>query len=211
MIYILGVLAVSMATTGRSYSLISSLLSVLIFNCFFTHPYFTLMSDPGYLVTFGIMFIVALLVSSLTTRIKGQAILSANKAYRTEILLETSRKLQTAEGPEAILSATAAHSAPSPIRFPAHTDPKWPVFPPRRAPCSAVPPPPVSPFHGKTFRIRAAPWRASGAAHRRWRQRERAPAPAARPHGQSFFSTAAGERAAISRKKAAAPPAPPCR
>ena len=89
MIYILGVLAVSMATTGRSYSLISSLLSVLIFNCFFTHPYFTLMSDPGYLVTFGIMFIVALLVSSLTTRIKGQAILSANKAYRTEILLET--------------------------------------------------------------------------------------------------------------------------
>lgn len=128
MIYILGVLAVSMATTGRSYSLISSLLSVLIFNCFFTHPYFTLMSDPGYLVTFGIMFIVALLVSSLTNRIKGQAILSANKAYRTEILLETSRKLQTAEGPEAILSATAAHSAPSPIRFPAHTDPKWPGF-----------------------------------------------------------------------------------
>ena len=169
MIYILGVLAVSMAATGRSYSLISSLLYVLIFNCFFTHPYFTLMSDPGYLVTFGIMFIVALLVSSLTTRIKGQAILSANKAYRTEILLETSRKLQTAEGPEAILSATAAHSAPSPIRFPAHTDPKWPVFPPRRAPCSAAPPPPVSPFNGKTFRIRAAPWRASGAAHRRWR------------------------------------------
>lgn len=92
MIYILGVLAVSMATTGRSYSLVSSLLSVLIFNFFFTHPYFTLMSDPGYLVTFGIMFIVALLVSSLTTRIKGQAILSANKAYRTEILLETSLK-----------------------------------------------------------------------------------------------------------------------
>ena len=108
MIYILGVLAVSMATTGRSYSLVSSLLSVLIFNFFFTHPYFTLMSDPGYLVTFGIMFIVALLVSSLTTRIKGQAILSANKAYRTEILLETSRKLQTAEGPDAILSVTAA-------------------------------------------------------------------------------------------------------
>lgn len=107
MVYILGVLGVSMVTTGRSYSLVSSLLSVLIFNFFFTYPYFSLMSDPSYIATFGIMFIVALLGSSLTTRIKRQAIQSANKAYRTEALLETSRKLQTAEGTEAILSVTA--------------------------------------------------------------------------------------------------------
>lgn len=107
MVYILGVLGVSMVTTGRSYSLVSSVLSVLIFNFFFTYPYFTLMSAPSYLATFGIMFIVALLGSSLTTRIKRQAIQSANKAYRTEVLLETSRKLQTAEGAGAILSVTA--------------------------------------------------------------------------------------------------------
>lgn len=107
MIYILGVLGISMVTTGRSYSLVSSLLSVLIFNFFFTSPYFSLMSDPSYVATFGIMFLVALLGSSLTTRIKGQAIQSASKAYRTEVLLETSRKLQTAEGTEAILSVTA--------------------------------------------------------------------------------------------------------
>ncbi|SFP83760.1 two-component system, OmpR family, sensor histidine kinase KdpD [Oscillibacter sp. PC13] len=108
MVYILGVLGVSMVTTGRSYSLLSSVLSVLIFNFFFTHPYFTLMSDPSYLATFGIMFIVALLGSSLTTRIKRQATQSANKAYRTEVLLETSRKLQKSEGTAAILAVTAA-------------------------------------------------------------------------------------------------------
>lgn len=107
MVYILGVLGVSMVTTGRSYSMAASVLSVLIFNFFFTSPYFTLMSDPSYLATFGVMFIVALLGSSLTTRIKRQAVQSANKAYRTEVLLETSRKLQKAEGDAAILSVTA--------------------------------------------------------------------------------------------------------
>lgn len=108
MIYILGVLGISMVTTGRSYSLLASLLSVLIFNFFFTYPYFTLMSDPSYVATFGVMFIVALLGSSLTTRIKRQATLSAGKAYRTEVLLETSQKLQKAEGEDAIFAVSAA-------------------------------------------------------------------------------------------------------
>lgn len=76
----------------------ASVLSVLIFNFFFTHPYFTFMSDPSYIATFGVMFVVAFLGSSLTTRMKRQARLNAEKAYRTAILLETSQKLQKAEG-----------------------------------------------------------------------------------------------------------------
>ncbi|WP_295579553.1 sensor histidine kinase KdpD [uncultured Oscillibacter sp.] len=107
MVYILGVLGVAMVTTGRAYSLMASLLSVLVFNFFFTYPYFTLMSDPSYLATFAVMFVVALLGSSLTTRIKRQAVQSAGKAYRTEVLLETSRQLQKAEDAEAILTVTA--------------------------------------------------------------------------------------------------------
>ncbi len=108
MIYILGVLGVSMVTAGRSYSLLASLLSVLIFNFFFTYPYFTLMSDPSYVATFGVMFLVALLGSSMTARIRRQAVQSAAKAYRTEVLLETSRKLQKAEDIPSILTVTAA-------------------------------------------------------------------------------------------------------
>ena len=108
MIYILGVLVISMVTTGRSYSLVACALAVLIFNFFFTSPYFTLLfSDPSYLATFGVMFLVALLSSSLTVKIKRQAIQSASKAYRTEVLLETSQKLQKAEGAQAILTVTA--------------------------------------------------------------------------------------------------------
>ena len=107
LLYLLGVLGIAMVTTGRSYSLLSSLLSVLLFNFFFTEPYFTLRSDPSYIATFGIMFIVALLSSSLTIRVKTQAKMNADKAYRTAILLESSHKLQTADSAEAILTVAA--------------------------------------------------------------------------------------------------------
>ena len=107
MLYLLGVLVISMVTTGRSYSLLASVLSVLLFNFFFTDPYFSLRSDPSYIATFGIMLLVALLSSSLTIRVKTQAKMNADKAYRTAILLESSHKLQTAEGAEAILTVAA--------------------------------------------------------------------------------------------------------
>lgn len=107
MVYILGVLAIAMVTNGRRYSLLSSVLSVLIFNFFFTFPYFSLMSDPSYLATFAVMFLVAILGSSLTTRVKKQAAQNAEKAYRTEILLETSQKLQKAEDAQSIIAVTA--------------------------------------------------------------------------------------------------------
>lgn len=107
LMYILGVLFISMITSGRLCSLLASFLSVLVFNFFFTYPYFTLNSDPSYIATFIVMFLVSLLSSSLTTRSKAQAISSARKAYRTEVLLETSQKLQKAEDIESIIKVTA--------------------------------------------------------------------------------------------------------
>ncbi len=104
LIYILGVMAVALFTTGYIYSLLSSLLSVLIFNFFFTEPYYSLQSSPDYFATFAVMFAVAILSSSLTSRIKTQSIQTANKAYQTEVLLSTSQLLQKAEDKEAILN-----------------------------------------------------------------------------------------------------------
>ena len=103
LIYILGVLAVAMVTTGSLYSLLSSLLSVLVFNFFFTEPLYSLRSSPDYFATFAVMFTAALLTSSLTSRIKAQSIQTANKAYQTEVLLSTSQLLQKAEDKRAIL------------------------------------------------------------------------------------------------------------
>ena len=103
LIYILGVMGVALTTTGYVYSLLSSLLSVLVFNFFFTEPFYSLRSSPDYLATFAVMFTAALLSSSLTSRIKAQSIQTANKAYQTEVLLSTSQLLQKVDDRRAIL------------------------------------------------------------------------------------------------------------
>jgi two-component system sensor histidine kinase KdpD len=107
-VYILGIQLNAIITKGRLYSAVSSVLSVLIFNYFFTEPYFSLyVYDPGYPITFFVMLMASLITSTLTKRVKEQARQSTQKAYRTELLLETSRKLQQAKDKEGILRETA--------------------------------------------------------------------------------------------------------
>ena len=94
-VYILSVLITAITTSNRFYSLISSILSVLIFNFMFTNPRFTLAAyGSGYPVTFVIMLLAAFITSTLAIRIKQQAKQSAQHAYRTKVLLETNRLLQ---------------------------------------------------------------------------------------------------------------------
>ncbi len=103
-IYILASLFTAVITQGKIYSLISSILAVLLFNFFFTQPYYSLAAyDPGYPVTFVIMFASALITSTFTKRVKEQALLSAQQAHRTGVLLETSQKLQQAKDRPGIL------------------------------------------------------------------------------------------------------------
>ncbi|MEG2421305.1 MAG: DUF4118 domain-containing protein, partial [Oscillospiraceae bacterium] len=107
-IYILGVLIIAFVTSGRIYSGVASILSVALFNFFFTSPYYTLQfDDPSYFVTFVITFLSAFLTSSLTIRVKRQAKEEAEKSYRTTVLLETSQKLQRARSQQEICAAAA--------------------------------------------------------------------------------------------------------
>jgi len=107
-VYILGVLLDSTVTRGWIYSAVSSVLSVLMFNFFFTVPRFSFQAlGSGYPVTFFVMLTAALITSTLTKRVKEQARQAAQKAYRTEVLLGTSRKLQQANNQSEILSETA--------------------------------------------------------------------------------------------------------
>lgn len=105
-LYILGVLFTSIATTGWSCSLLASACSVIGFNYFFTIPRYTFhFYGKDYPVTFVVMFVVALLSSALTTRLKDHARQSAKLAYRTKVLFDTNQLLQKAETDEAILNA----------------------------------------------------------------------------------------------------------
>lgn len=107
-VYILGVLLTAVLTTRRVYSLISSAVSVLTFNYFFTRPYFTLAAyGDGYPVTFVIMFLSAFLTSTLAVRMKQQTRQASASAFRTRILLETNQLIQKGMGKEEIVRIVA--------------------------------------------------------------------------------------------------------
>ena len=107
-VYIFGVLVISIVTTAPLYSLLSSVVSVLVFNFFFTDPRLTFhFSDPGYLVTFAIMFMIAFLTGSLASRLKDNARQSAQAAFRTKILFETNQLLQKKQDNPSVIAAAA--------------------------------------------------------------------------------------------------------
>ena len=84
-VYILGVPIISIITSSWMYSFLASVISVLAFNFLFTIPRFTLRAyDPSYPVTFGIMFLVALITGSLASRMKEYARESAQAAMQIE-------------------------------------------------------------------------------------------------------------------------------
>lgn len=108
MVYVLAVMGISVMTKKRIYSLVCSVFSVLVFNFFFTVPYYSLKAyDSDYSVTFVIMGLTALITSSLAVRLKNHARNSAVVAYRTKTLLDTSQSLQQTSCKEEIMRVTA--------------------------------------------------------------------------------------------------------
>lgn len=108
-VYILGVLLISILTKYRVYSLASSLVSVILFNFFFTEPYFTMKAyEKGYPATFAIMLVSAFISSTLAIKLKDHAKKSAQSAYRTKILFDTNHLLQRADS-ESDIIAIAVH------------------------------------------------------------------------------------------------------
>lgn len=107
-IYILGVLIIALITENQIYNLLASVLSVVCFNIFFTIPYNSLkVRDPGYMITFLIMFLAGFITASLAKKVKSYGRQAVRKAWRMEILLDTSRKLQMAYGEKAIAETVA--------------------------------------------------------------------------------------------------------
>ena len=98
MVYLLGVVVVA-SGPGRGPGIASALLSVLLFNFFFTKPYYTfIVHDTEYIFTFAVMLSVAMLVSALTARIRTQAELARQRERRTEALYRLSHKLASTSG-----------------------------------------------------------------------------------------------------------------
>lgn len=96
---------------GRGPSVLAAALSVAAFDFFFVPPYFTFeVADSRYGLTFGMMFVVGLVIGSLTMRVRAQESFARMREERTAALYSASRKLSAAEGQTA-LALVAAQQA----------------------------------------------------------------------------------------------------
>ncbi len=107
-VYILGVLLTSLFTKGYFCGIVGSLLSVMLFNFFFTEPRLTFHAyDSRYAVTFAIMLAASIITGTLASKLKSHAKLSAQAAFRTKVLLDTNQLLQKAQDNDDIFNITA--------------------------------------------------------------------------------------------------------
>ncbi len=107
-VYILGVLLTSLFTKRHMCSVISALVSVLLFNFLFTEPRLTFHAyEQGYPFTFAIMLTAALITGTLANKLKNHAKQSAQSAFRTKILFDTNQQLQKAETEDDMITITA--------------------------------------------------------------------------------------------------------
>ena len=109
MLYLL-VVMVAAARFGRGPSLVAATLSILAFDFFFIPPYFTFtVSEERHVLTFAMMFVVGLVISGLTMRIRRQehqqaalakeaeaaALRAATEEMRSSLLSAVSHDLRT--------------------------------------------------------------------------------------------------------------------
>lgn len=109
MLFLLGVIWIA-SRYGRGPSILASVLSVAAFDFFFVHPYLTFaVSDTEYLVTFVVMLVTALVISTLTVRLRQQAEAAGEREQRAAALYAMSRDLTAAKDTDEILQAAAQH------------------------------------------------------------------------------------------------------
>ncbi len=111
MVYLLGVLAVAYRF-GRGPAVLASLLSVALFDFLFVPPYYSFaVSDTQYLLTFAVMLLVALVISSLTASVRLQARVAQHRQGRTEALYTMTRELSRAEDLPEVTRIAVRHVA----------------------------------------------------------------------------------------------------
>jgi len=104
MVYMLGVVFVA-ARLGRNPAIWASLAAVLTFDFFFVPPYGSFaVSDAQYFITFGVMLVIAVVISSLTARLRQQSQLSRRREQRAETLYHLSRDLAATTGRQQLLA-----------------------------------------------------------------------------------------------------------
>ncbi len=102
MVFLLAVVGVAIRF-GRGPAVLASLLTVGMFDFFYVPPRFSFsVSDAQYLLTFGVMLAVALVIGQLTAGLKFQARVARSREERVRAMYAMSRDLSGALMPEQI-------------------------------------------------------------------------------------------------------------
>lgn len=98
-IFILGVALISRLSSGYLCGIIASVLGVLCVNYMFTYPFWVLdLSFSGYPLTFAVMLLVSIIISTLTTQVKRQQKMmyeAQSESMRANLLRAISHDIRT--------------------------------------------------------------------------------------------------------------------
>jgi two-component system, OmpR family, sensor histidine kinase KdpD len=109
MVYLLGVV-VTAVVFGRGPAMLASFLSVAAFDFGFVPPMFTLaVSDTQYVFTFLVMLVVAVVVGTLTARLREQVTAARQREHRAAALYRLSQDLSIARTLDDGLAAALRH------------------------------------------------------------------------------------------------------
>jgi two-component system, OmpR family, sensor histidine kinase KdpD len=112
MVYLVGIVFVA-TRYGRGASITASIASVLSFDFFFIPPYLTFhVSDTEYLITFAVMLLVGLVISSMTLQIQSQAESARDREQRSTSLYEMSREFASHNDVPELARIAAQHIEP---------------------------------------------------------------------------------------------------
>ena len=113
MVYLLGA-TVAGLRLGRGPAILTSLLNVLAFDFFFVPPRYSFaVSDFEYIVTFGVMLIVALTIANLMASVRQQTRVAGARERRTALLYGMSRELAATRGLDRMADVAIKHVAES--------------------------------------------------------------------------------------------------
>jgi two-component system sensor histidine kinase KdpD len=108
MIYLLGIMLVS-SRYRLGASVLAAFLSVAAFDFFFVPPYLTFaVADFRHATTFAVMFVVAIVISGLTQRVRNEAAAARERELRTATLYELSRELAGAQDSASVIQTAAS-------------------------------------------------------------------------------------------------------
>jgi two-component system sensor histidine kinase KdpD len=109
MIYQLAIVVIAVRF-GKGPSIMAAFLGVATFDFFFVEPYLSFaVSDTQYILTFIVMLIVGLALSTLTSTVKSQAELARKREHQTAALYAMTCDQETSPTTRAVVDASVKH------------------------------------------------------------------------------------------------------